>query len=370
MRFYMDYNASAPIYDDAFNMMMDVQKYVGNPSSIHASGRKVKSIIEDARDNIGNLLDCNSQDIVFTSGATEANTLVSNFTMNHNVIISAIEHPSILNQFNNPKFISVGENGIISINHLEELLKNIESDYKIVSVMAVNNETGIIQPLEEVSKLCRKYNALFHVDAVQAIGRIPISISSLNIDLLTISSHKVGGPKGSGCLILRENIKNKFKPLIKGGGQERGFRAGTEAVAEIAGFGKAIELASNMTINNTLDSRNYLEDKLKDNLKDIIIIGENSNRVSNTSAISIKGVSAKKLVIALDMEGFEVSSGSACSSGKVSDSHVLVAMGLDKSIVEGALRISLCEPLSKKIIDHFSDVLCKIVYRFKNYDVR
>ena len=370
MRYYMDYNASAPIEEKVFNIMKDAQYCTGNPSSIHTSGRKAKAFIEDARDNIANLVDCNSQDVIFTSGATEANTMLSNFATNFKMIISSIEHPSILNQFDNPYIISTNRDGMVSVSNLEELLLSIENKNKIVSVMAVNNETGVIQPIEEVAQLCKKYDALLHVDAVQAIGRIPISMKKLNIDLLTISSHKVGGPKGAGCLVIKESIKNKVKPLIKGGGQERGYRAGTEAVAQIAGFGKAIELASNMKINDTKDSRNNLEKYLKDHIDNIFIICENSNRVSNTSALSIRGMSAKNIVIALDLEGFEVSSGSACSSGKVSDSHVLIAMGLDKSIVEGAIRISLCKPLSQEVIKQFSDTLSKIVYRFKNNDFR
>tara|TARA_B100000686_G_scaffold272212_1_gene289245 strand:- start:12093 stop:13193 length:1101 start_codon:yes stop_codon:yes gene_type:complete len=364
----MDYNASAPIHQDVLDFIVDSYRFIGNPSSVHTSGRKARSLIEDARENIGRVIDCNAQDVVFTSGATESNAMAFKLINDHKVIISSIEHPSIINQYNDANLISVSKEGLISIDHLEDILVNFGNTKKFVSVMAVNNETGVIQPIEKVSRICKKYGAILHVDAVQAIGKIPISMKKLNIDLLTISSHKIGGPKGVGCLIIKESIKNNINPIIIGGGQERGLRAGTEAVAQIAGFGKAIQISSNMLINETVYSRNELEENIKNNISNVVIIGEKSPRVANTSLLSIKGVSAKKLVMALDLEGYEVSSGSACSSGKVSDSHVLIAMGLDKSIVQGAIRISLCKPLSKKVIIQFSEILSNIVYRLLNYE--
>ena len=363
MQLYMDYNASAPIHQDVLDYMIDSYKYIGNPSSIHTSGREARALIEDARENIGKLIDCNAQDIIFTSGATEANTMAFQIINNYKVAISSIEHPSILSQYDNANLISVSKEGLVITDHLEDILINFGDHSKFVSVMAVNNETGIIQPIEIISKICKKYGAILHVDAVQAIGKIPLSMKKLNIDILTISSHKIGGPKGVGCMVINETLKNYMNPLIKGGGQERGLRAGTESVAQIAGFGKAIQLCSDMTINNTLLSRDDLEEIIKKNIDNVVIIGEGSPRVANTSLLSIKGISAKKLVMALDLEGYEVSSGSACSSGKVSDSHVLMAMGLEKSIIEGAIRISLCKPLSKKVIIQFSEVLSNIVYR-------
>ena len=366
MQYYMDYNASAPIQQEVLDFMIDSYKYIGNPSSIHTSGRKARALIEDARENIGRLIDCSSQDIIFTSGATEANTMAFKIINNYKVAVSSIEHPSILEQDENAKQIPVSKEGLIITDYLEDILINFGDHNKFVSVMAVNNETGIIQPIKKVSKICKKYGAILHVDAVQAIGKIPISMQKLNIDILTISSHKIGGPKGVGCLIINENLKNYINPIIKGGGQERGLRAGTESVAQIAGFGKAIQLCSDMTINNTLNSRNELEATIKKNISNVVIIGENSPRVANTSSLSIKGVSAKNLIMALDLEGYEVSSGSACSSGKVSDSHVLIAMGLEKSVIQGAIRISLCKPLSKKVIIQFSEVFTNIVYRLLN----
>ena len=366
MRFYMDYNASAPINSKALELMMEVHKYIGNPSSIHTSGRKVRTFLEDTREKIGIILDNNSQNIIFTSGATEANALAFKLSHKPSVIMSAIEHPSVLNQSKGANLIKVLENGIICLKDLEKILQKQKDVDKLVSVMAVNNETGIIQPLEKVSSICKKYRALLHVDAVQAFGRIPITMNKLEIDLLTISSHKIGGPKGAGCLLYSDRVKNKLIPLIKGGGQEKGLRAGTEAVAQIAGFGMAAELIKEVKFNEIEFSRDLLERSIKNNIKDVEIIGENSPRVSNTSLISFKGVSAKKLVISLDLEGFEVSSGSACSSGKVTDSHVLMAMGIEKNIVEGAIRISLCEPILKKDIDLFVETLQNIIFRLRD----
>jgi len=353
----MDYNASAPINSNALELMMEVYKYIGNPSSIHTSGRKARTFIEDAREKIGIVLDNKSQNIIFTSGATEANTIAFKLSHQPSVIISAIEHPSVLNQSTDADLVKVLDNGIICLKDLEKTLQKQKDVEKLVSIMAVNNETGIIQPLKEAASLCKKYKALLHVDAVQALGRIPITMRKLEIDLLTISSHKIGGPKGAGCLLYSDSVKNKLIPVIKGGGQERGLRAGTEAVAQIAGFGKAVELIKEVKFNEIKFSRDLLEQTIKNNIRNVEIIGENSPRVSNTSLISFKGVSAKKLVISLDLEGYEVSSGSACSSGKVTDSHVLMAMGLKKNVVQGAIRISLCEPILKKDIDQFVETL-------------
>ena len=360
MTLYLDYNASAPIISDVVDIMNESIGIIGNPSSIHASGRAARKAIEDSREIISQTIDSNPKNIIFTSGATEANTLALNCSKTMQTFISSIEHDSVLKQNINAKLIPVTSEGIIDIEFLESNLKS--SEYNIfVSVMAVNNETGIIQPLEDISRICKENNAILHVDAVQAIGRIDISMDKLNIDLLTISSHKIGGPKGIGCLVVSDKVYTMLSPIIMGGGQERGFRGGTEAVNQINGFGAAAKYAQKFSLSSTLTSRDLLEKNVLSMIPDSIIIGKNSPRVSNTSLIAFKNISAESLVIALDIEGYEVSSGSACSSGKIAASHVLRAMGINESLVKGAIRISLCRSLNKSEILSFCTILKRVI---------
>ena len=361
MSLYLDYNASAPIISDVVEIMNSSIEIIGNPSSIHASGRKARKAIEDSREIIAETIDCNPKNIIFTSGATEANTLALNCSKEMTTFISSIEHDSVLKQNMNANIIPVTLNGIVNLEVLENDLKETNAENLFVSIMAVNNETGIIQPLEDISRICKKYNAILHVDAVQAIGRISISMNNLDIDLLTISSHKIGGPKGIGCLAVSDKIYSILSPIIMGGGQERGFRGGTEAVNQIIGFGAAAEYSKKLKLVNTLNSRDALEEKIFSMISNAVIIGKNVPRVANTSLIAFKNISAESLVIALDIEGYEVSSGSACSSGKVSDSHVLKAMHLDESLVKGAIRISLCRSLNKSEILSFCAILKRVI---------
>mgnify|MGYP006087412181 CR=1 FL=1 len=364
MGLYLDYNASAPILDASKDAIIESMKLIGNPSSIHTSGRKVKTVIEDARELVAGTIGASPQNIIFTSGASEANALAFKYAEKMQVITSAIEHESILEQKNKDLIIiSVNNDGTVNMDHLEKSLSENMKSKLFVSVMAVNNETGIIQPIEKIAALCLKYNSIFHVDAVQAIGRIKISMSKMNIDLLTVSSHKIGGPKGIGCLAVNKTVYNNLSPIIYGGGQERGIRAGTEAVSQIAGFGVAAKYSRKFNLLKTKISRDALEENLLELIPGIIIIGKNIPRVANTTAIAFKNILAENIVIALDIEGYEVSSGSACSSGKISESHVLLAMGLDKSLVKGSIRISLCRALEKSEIVSFCNILYKIIQK-------
>ncbi len=361
MTLYLDYNASAPIISDVVAIMNESIGIIGNPSSIHSSGRAARKAIEDSREIISKTIGSNPKNIIFTSGATEANALALNCSKTMQTFISSIEHDSVLKQNINAKLIPVTSEGIINVEFLESNLRKLPEDNIFVSVMAVNNETGIIQPLEDISRICKENNAILHVDAVQAIGRIDISMDKLNIDLLTISSHKIGGPKGIGCLVVSDKVYTVLSPIIMGGGQERGFRGGTEAVNQIIGFGAAAKYAQKFSLSNTLTTRDSLEKNVLSMIPDSIIIGKNSPRVANTSLIAFKNISAESLVIALDIEGYEVSSGSACSSGKIAASHVLRAMGLNESLVKGAIRISLCRSLNKSEILSFCTILKRVI---------
>ena len=370
MSLYLDYNASAPILKDSADAIIDCLKTVGNPSSVHRSGRKARSIIENSRKKIASMMGANAQNIIFTSGATEANCLALNASCKMTAIVSSIEHPSVLSQRNDAILIPVNKAGVVSLEELEKILYNSQSKKMFISVMSVNNETGVIQPIKEIINLCRKYNTIIHVDAVQAIGRIPIkmneSLEESKIDLLTISSHKIGGPKGVGCLIYNENLEHLLMPFMKGGGQERGKRAGTEALELIAGFGAAAEYANNFFINDTKKSRDLLEHLCIESCSNASIIGHDSPRVSNTSSIAFEGLEAESIVIALDLAGYEVSSGSACSSGKVSTSHVLKAMGYGNSILKSSIRISLCSALEEDVIKKFVGTISRVVSKLEN----
>ena len=370
MSLYLDYNASAPILKDSADAIIDCLKTVGNPSSVHRSGRKARSIIENSRKKIASLMGANAQNIIFTSGATEANCLALNASSKMTAIVSSIEHPSVLSQRDDSILIPVDKSGIVSLEELEKILYNSQSNKMFISVMSVNNETGVIQPIKEIINLCRNYNAIIHVDAVQAIGRIPIkmneSLEESKIDLLTISSHKIGGPKGVGCLIYNENLEHLLMPFMKGGGQERGKRAGTEALELIAGFGAAAEYADNFFINDTKKSRDLLEHLCIESCPNASIIGYDSPRVNNTSSIAFEGLEAESIVIALDLAGYEVSSGSACSSGKVSTSHVLKAMGYDSSILKSSIRISLCSALEDDVIKRFVGTISSVVSKLES----
>ena len=361
MTLYLDYNATAPIISDVIDIMHKSIEIMGNPSFIHSSGRKARKVVEDSRELISETIDSNPKNIIFTSGATEANTLALRCSHEMNTFISSIEHDSVLKQNINANIIPVTSEGIVNLELLEKMVKKSFKKKIFVSIMAVNNETGVIQPIKKISEICIRYKAIFHVDAVQAIGRISISMNNLNIDLLTVSSHKIGGPKGIGCLAVSDKVYTSLSPIIMGGGQERGFRGGTEAVSQIIGFGAAAKYSQRLKLCNTLNSRDLIEETVVSMIPNSIIIGKNSPRVANTSLITFKDISAESLVIALDIEGYEVSSGSACSSGKVSESHVLRAMSLDESLIKGAIRVSLTRSLNNNEILSFCTILKRIV---------
>lgn len=365
MRYYLDYNASAPMKKEVKEYVKKVMDFSGNPSSIHTNGRKSKNILETSRENISKSINCDRRNIIFTSGATEANNLaLSGYKKK---IISSIEHDSIKNQ-NNTLSINVNREGYIDLDMLENVInKFYKKDKIIISVMYANNETGIIQPIEKIQKIANKYNLTFHTDAVQVIGRLKIDFLKLGIDMMTISSHKIGGPSGAGALLVSSK-KKILKPILLGGQQEDSLRSGTEPLLSIAGFGQAAKFMEIDKMKNLKLLRRIFENKLKKANLGIKIIGESSNRLPNTFMMYVPKIKAEDLLIALDMEGFDVSTGSACSSGKAEPSIVLKKMGYSKSIAEGVIRISLgvyntiydAEKLIislKKILNRFGNVI-------------
>ena len=355
---YFDHNATAPVMTEVTDLMSEVMAVVGNASSTHTYGRHARQKVEDARISIANLIGAKPSEVIFTSGGTEANNLaLSGITCDH-VLVSAVEHKSILDATDNIEQLSVDNNGLINLEGLEARLGQITGQV-LISVMLANNETGIIQPVSEVSRIARKYGALVHTDAVQAFGKIHVDRGELGVDFISLSAHKMGGPQGVGALIINENIP--LDPLIKGGGQERGHRAGTENIPGIAGFGIAAEKRGDLGhISNIRTLRDELEILVNNITSEAIVFGENIARLPNTSCISIPGINSQTQVMKFDLAGIMVGAGSACSSGKVETSHVLKAMGVNENLATSAIRISLGPENTMEDVEYFIRIWEKI----------
>ncbi len=350
-RVYLDWNATTPLRPQARAAMLEAWDSVGNPSSIHEEGRAARAIMERARAQVAAAVGSEPRSVVFTSGGTEANVLALSPHLRasagpvERLLVSAVEHPSVLagGQFSPERIerIAVDAAGRVDLDDLAARLAN--GPPALVSVMVANNETGALQPIREAVDVVREHGALLHADAVQGIGKIEFNISGLNVDLATVSSHKVGGPKGLGALVLGPRAA-ALPALVRGGGQERGRRAGTENVAGIAGFGAAIEAAVAARPDiaaGMMERRNRFEAGLKRVSPDLVVFSEGVARLPNTTLFAIPGYKAEMAVIAFDLAGVAVSSGSACSSGKVQPSHVVTAMGYPAELAGGAIRASL-----------------------------
>lgn len=361
---YLDYNATTPMRDEARAAMMAAMDAPHNASAVHGYGRAGRSIVEKARDQVADALGIPAGQVIFNSGATEANNTVLRYFKteypDQPILVSAIEHLSVLEALDDLIHIPVTRDGIVDLKALEALLQTHKPS--LVSVMLVNNETGVIQPITEVSALARKYGAMVHCDGVQALGRIPINLNALGVDFMSVSAHKIGGPQGVGALAL--GLCGITPTLLQGGGQEKKARAGTENVAGIAGFGAATErtIRDPTPPQTTEEKRQKIETKLID-YKNIIIHGQKASRVPNTVMFSLPGTSAETMMMAFDLEGFAVSNGSACSSGTVRSSYVLEAMGFDKDISTSALRVSIGWNTTEAEIDAFLATWDKIYAR-------
>jgi cysteine desulfurase len=369
-RTYLDFNATAPLLPQARAAVMAALDACGNPSSVHAEGRAARRIVELAREQVAALVGGEARNVVFTSGGTEANMLALSPAVGDRLLISAIEHPSVLAGGRyapeSVERIPVNVDGIVDLTALRSALA--KGGRPLVSLMLANNETGVVQPVCEAARLVHEAGGLLHVDAVQAAGRISCDINALGADFMTISGHKIGAPKGVGALIKRSESLH-LDPLTKGGGQERGARAGTENVAAIAGMGAAASdcvttasvqaptasssdpAASDYARQTAL--RAALESGLKTITPAVVIFGADSPRLPNTTLFSVPGLKAETAVIAFDLEGVAVSSGAACSSGKVQPSHVLAAMGVLLDLARGAVRVSLGPATTESEINHF-----------------
>lgn len=362
-KIYFDYNATAPMRPEVFALMADIMAKPYNASAVHGYGREGKRIIDSARRQIAALTGADSNNVIFNSGATEGNnTILKHFAAKGRILVSDMDHPSVLDVIPDSEKIPSLKNGLINLDALEEMLKQAKTE--LVSVMLVNNETGIIQPALEISKLAQKYGAWFHSDCTQALGRIPLEINALGIHFMTCSSHKIGGPQGVGALIL--GLCGETPTLLNGGGQEKRARSGTENVAGIAGFGLAAELAQkNMPgeQKRLQHLRDHLETQILKSYPSIRIYGTNVPRVAGTSMFSIPGTSSETMLMAFDLEDIAISNGSACSSGSVKASHVLKALGASDEDSTSALRVSLGWDSKEDDVAAFLNAFEKIIGR-------
>jgi len=338
-RVYLDHNASAPLKPGVKAAVAAALDLIGNPSSVHGHGRAVRRAVEEARARVAALAGTAPTRVVFTAGGTEANNLALRGFPGRRLFVSAVEHDSVLGAAPDAARIPVDSQGVADLPALERLLEG--GGPALVSLMLVNNETGVIQPVAEAARLAHARGALLHCDAVQAAGRRPLDLAELGADLLTLSAHKIGGPAGIGALLLAEGVEPE--PLLLGGGQERRRRAGTENLLGIAGFGAAAALAlADMAAAHGLAAlRDDLEARALAAVPAARAMGAGAPRVGNVTCLALPGVPGETQVMALDLAGIAVSAGSACSSGKVKASHVLRAMGADGSLAGSAVRVSL-----------------------------
>jgi cysteine desulfurase len=360
-RVYLDWNATTPLRPEARAAMAAAWDFSGNPSSVHAEGRQARRLVEEARAAVAGAVGALPRNVVFTSGGTEANALALTPGLRRGtglpvewLLVSAIEHASVLAGGRFPTeaigTIGVTSAGLLDLDRLQAMLEG--GPPALVSVMLANNETGAVQPVAEAAEIVHAAGGLLHVDAIQALGKISFDIKALNADLVTVSGHKIGGPKGVGAVALAEGVRG-LEPWLRGGGQELGHRAGTENVAGIAGFGASAKAAMGARESDAIrleSLRNRLERGLRETTGTIVFSGD-VPRLPNTTLFTVPGLKAETAVIGFDLEGIAVSSGSACSSGKVQPSHVLKAMGFGPEIAEGAVRLSLGWSTSPADID-------------------
>ena len=360
MKVYLDYNAGTPLAPRALAAMSEsLSGMPGNPSSTHQFGRAARAQLDRAREQVAALVGAHASQALFTSGGTEANNLALHAVVAGlapgRIAVSAIEHPSVLEAARALQksgwqldLIEADSDGCITV---QALCRALKPDTRLVSVMMANNETGVIQPIAELAGCARGAGVLLHTDAAQAAGKIPVDFEACGAQLMTLSAHKLYGPKGAGALIVDKSVE--LEPMLYGGGQERGLRAGTENIPAIAGFGAAAELAAGMLEAEGLRQqalRDYLQAGLKRHPQ-VTVFAEQAQRLPNTLQFAIAGLDGEMLLMQLDKAGIAVSSGSACASGKAEPSHVLLAMGVNPALARGAVRVSLGRETTRQDID-------------------
>lgn len=375
---YADNAATTRIAPQVLDAMLPyLKEEYGNPSTLYKLGREAKIAIEKAREQVAQVIGAKAEEIFFTGSGTEADNMALKGVLygpagkgKKHLITTKIEHHAVLHtamalekEGFQVTFLSVDKNGRVN---LEELKQAITPDTALVSIMAANNEVGTIQPIEEIGKICREKGVLFHTDGVQAFGHMPLDVNKMNIDLLSLSAHKINGPKGSGALYIRRGLG--LRPVIEGGGQERNRRSGTENVAGIVGLGQAAQLAME-TMEEESARLKALSQKLIDGVLQIpetILTGDPENRLPGACSFAISAIEGESLVLYLDMEGICTSTGSACSTGSLDPSHVLMAIGLSHEVSHGSLRVSLGRFNTEEEVDYIIETLPKVVEKLRS----
>lgn len=371
---YLDHSATTPVDQRVVEAMLPFFSIdFGNPNSLHAWGRKARQAVDQARDEVSRLINAEPSEIIFTGGGSEADNIAikgvafAKKDKGRHIITSAIEHHAVLDTCKwlekegfDITILPVDEYGTI---RPEELKKAIRPDTILVTIHFANNEIGTVQPIEQLGSICREQGVLFHTDAVQAAGHIPIDVKKLPIDLMTMAAHKMYGPKGVGALYIKKGVK--IVPLIHGGGQERGLRSGTENTAGIVGFGKAAALASDRLAKDEPEKERSLRDRLIDGIlekiEDAMLTGHRTERLPFHASFCFRYIEGESLLLRLDALGIGASSGSACTSGSLEPSHVLLAIGLPHEIAHGSLRLTLGKDTSEEDIDYVLENLPKVV---------
>jgi cysteine desulfurase len=360
---YLDNNATAPTRPEVIRAVESVMVSVGNPSSVHGHGRQAKKTLEQARADVAALCTVQPDAVTFTSGGTEANNIVLRGAGRRRIVMSAVEHPSAKDACPHAEIVPVDRSGVIDLNALDAMLKAGDTP-TLVSVMAANNETGVIQPMSQISALAHRYDALVHCDAVQAAGKIDINVANMGVDFLIISSHKIGGIAGCGAIINVHDLP--LIPLVRGGGQERKVRSGTENLVGIAGFGAAVAAVrarGEAEMTRIGQMRDRLEREITLRIKTVSVVSADAERLANTSCLILPGVTNETQVMALDLAGISVSAGSACSSGKVSVSPVLNAMGYAEEEASAAIRVSFGWANYEADVERFVDAFTALYER-------
>ncbi|WP_406676514.1 cysteine desulfurase NifS [Moorella sp. ACPs] len=377
-RVYLDHSATTPVRPEVLDAMLPFLKEdaFGNPSTIYSYGREAKKALDEAREKVAGLIGARPEEIFFTSGGTEADNLAligtatANEKKGRHIITSSIEHHAVLHtaqylmrQGFKVTFLPVTPEGLVRVEDVEEA---ITDETILISIMHVNNEVGTIQPIKEIGQLARERGIIFHTDAVQSVGKIPVNVDELNVDLLSASGHKIYGPKGVGCLYIRKGTR--INPILHGGGQERKRRPGTENMPGIVGFGRAAELAG-QELPQEMKRLQALRDKLIDGIlnriEDVQLNGDREKRVATNANFSFRYVEGESLLLSLDMKGICASSGSACTSGSLDPSHVLLAMGIPHEVAHGSVRMTLGRDNTEADIDYVLEVMPEIVARLR-----
>jgi cysteine desulfurase len=360
---YLDYNATAPMRPEVIEAIIPACAMPLNASSVHALGRKAKRLLEDAREVLAEEFSCFANEVIFTGSGTEANNMALRGFPDLPLLVSAVEHSSVRETANRlgGDILRVDQNGLLDLDQLESKLKALGAP-ALVSVMAANNETGVKQPVRQIADIVHRYSGLFHVDAVQMVGKCKLDLGQIGADMMTISAHKMGGPIGIGALLLRNDLP--IRPLIYGGNQELGRRAGTESIKGVLGFAKALEVAQKDDWSKRMElSMANLRARLKQHMPSAVIASEGAPRMPHVLNIMTQGLTSETQLMHLDLAGICVSAGSACSSGRIAPSHVLKAMGYSDAMAGSAIRISAGWNTTQEELEQFADVWLEMVQK-------